>query len=1017
MEQKNKRFDPARIAELEKQLQLEKEKYDFVKELLNCGLWEYDIKEKKFIEGKGLDGETGNVIENYRETVKESGYVYSQDIEVFDKYVDSMDNGEETFSYEIRMSAENDKYKWLRFEGYTVKDASGEAIKAIGRTVDIDKDKTAETVVIKQAESDSITGLLTREAFVSQISSSFAKTENKERHAFLLIDINNFKAITTTWGEAYGEYVLEAFGNGLTEIFKQGDSLSRLEGDSFAVFKKGIKNAKALIEISKNIIQMASMLKFKREHELKVSIGISIFPNDGKDFTTLYKKASIALQSAKNNKDKVCEFYATTLANKPHVVEHEAEGTPINEAEKLIREQKNAEFGKVEKYYVDRVMGMLASDADDPKAITTVFAELGKYYRFTRIYTYNFDKRGNVCEVKYFWNEKPIPYMRVYERIVDAQWEKLYTRFSNDALFICENSSRLDFEVPDELTSVFTASSLMQYKISEDVNSVTCISFERPVGSSWTKEEQEFLINVSKLLGIYMDRIRNKVMLKGEIEYSRDVMNNQLVTTYAVEKDSYRLKFIGDANGKQYFAEEDNMICYRTIMGRKTPCRNCPLSGLEDGIDRCAMESYFEKNQKWFTSTATAVKHGEQEYNFICWTDVSAFVERMKSKDVLTGQYTVDKFEKIVESRISLMRKPQNVFVYFNIPEFNSINDLWGYSVCDEVLVLFASAVNEELKKEEYLARVTGATFVMFLDYDDKDRLEARIEMILQQAVHAVNRMYPDVKLDVWAGVYRMNGHGTSIPEMVEYANTARRSIESRTDRRSINVVFYSDFMNQGATFESFVRTNMKKALENREFRVFFQPQRNDDGDITTADVVVRWVTKEGQVIERDAFKEIMEEDGFIQKLDAYTHEETFKLLYEWIERDIKPPVISLSCSWQYMFSPEFMNRTKQILEKYPVPASLIEFIIPEGVNESNFYRVVSILQELQTMGFVISLDSYMTKFALNSMKDRASVKLLEENPGISRLDEIQVDTRSNKPLDADDFASEINKISSDTKN
>ena len=89
---------------------------------------------------------------------------------------------------------------------------------------------------------------------------------------------------------------------------------------------------------------------------------------------------------------------------------------------------------------------------------------------------------------------------------------------------------------------------------------------------------------------------------------------------------------------------------------------------------------------------------------------------------------------------------------------------------------------------------------------------------------------------------------------------------------------------------------------------------------------------------------------------------------------------------------------------------NLIEFVIPEGVNEGNFYRVVSILQELQAMGFVISLDSYMTKFALNSMKDRFSVKMIEENPGLKKLDDIQVDIKSTKPLNADDFVTELDR-------
>lgn len=1009
MDFKNSKYDFARIEELEKQLMFEKEKYNFIKEMINCGLWEYDIAEKKIIQSKGLEGGNGGEIPDYRETVKKNELVYSQDIPVFDKFVDSMDNGDDTFSYEFRMTTSAERFIWVRSEGYTVKDSNGKAIKAIGRTIDIDKEKKAESVVIRKSESDNITGLLTKDALVSQMSSSLARSTGNEKHAFMIIDINDFMSITKAWGDAYGEYVLETFGNALAGRFSAGDAVARVEGDSFAVFKKNTPSAKELVELSKNIIKMASELKLKREHELKVSIGISIFPNDGRDFTTLFKKASIAIQAAKEAPNKPCEFYATTLANKPHATSPQ-EAPAATSARQIIREQKQEQYGKVEKYFVDRIMEMLASDETSAEDINKLFAEIGKYYRFIRVNSYNYNKRGNVCYVKYYWNERQIPYMRVYERIVDAQWDSIYSRFSNDALFLCENTQTLDFKIPVELSSVFVPSSLLSYKVSEDKNSVTTVNFEKPVGQAFTKEEQEFLVSISKLLGIYMDRIRNKEQLTKEIEYSRDVMINQLVTNYAVQKDSYKLLFVGDPNGKQYFAEEDNMLCYEVVMGRKAPCKNCPLEGLRSGKDRCAMENYFEKNQKWYTSTATNVKHENEEFDFICWTDVSAFVERMKSKDILTGQLTVDKFEKVVEAKISMMRKPQNIFVYFNIPDFSEINDLWGYSVCDEVLVLFSQAIKDELKDEEALARVTGATFVMFIDYDDKDRVAARIEMMFQQAIKAVHRMYPDVKLETWAGVYRMSGHGTPVAEMVEYANTARKSIATQPNKSDVNIAFYTDVINKEATFESFVRANMKSALVNKEFRVFFQPTRNDDGEIVRAEAVVRWVTKEGQVIERESFREIMEQDDFIGQLDAYIHEETFKLLYNWIEREIKPPVISLACSWQYMFSPEFMNRTKNLLERYPIPTGLIEFVIPEGVNESNFYRVVSILQELQSMGFVISLDSYMTKFALNSMKDRFSVKMIEENPGLKKLDDIQVDVKTNKPITPDELESVIEK-------
>ena len=997
------KFDFSKIEELEKELESEKEKYNFIKDMVDCGLWEYNIKTKKLTQSKGLNYGGHGEIPNYRETIKNSDVIYPDDVAVFDKFVDSMDAGEPAFTYDMRMDIGTDKYVWVRFEGYMQKGVDGKPEKIIGRSLNVDSEKNSEKIVIKRAVSDKVTGLLTQEAFVSQVSATIQKRGDKAKHAFVLLDINNFGAINKKWGESYGEYVIETFGNALAELFKEGELVARIEGDAFAVFKQSISSVKSSSEVVKTIVGMTKNLKFKREHELSICAGIATAPADGSDYSTLYKKAAIALTAAKKKPEKIFEFYTESLTAEPHEVIPTKEQKEATESRKIIQDQKQSEYGKVEKFYIDKVMEMLASDDANPGEINKILAEVGKYYKYTRIYTYNYDKRGAVCAIKYFWNSRTIPYMRVYERVVDAQWDKVYARFKNDALFISENTATLDFQVPGELASVFTPASVLQYKVFEDNNAVTCITYERPQGESFEKEESDFLLSFSKLLSIYMERIRTREGLQEEIEYSRDVMNNQLVTDYAVKKDSYQLVFVGDANGRQYIAEEDNLLCYKTVMGRKEPCKNCPLSGIrgEDAKERCAMESYFEKNKKWFTSTATSVKHGEEEYDFICWTDVSNFVDRMKSKDVLTGQMTVEKFEQTVESKVSLMRKPQNIFVYFNVPNFGEINDLWGYSICDEVLIQLSAAVAESLGEEEYMARVTGATFVLFLEYDDKDRITARLDMIMQQAIAAVHRMYPDVKLGIWAGLYRMNGHGQRVTDMIEAANTARKSISTRVNTGDLEVAFHDDVIKTGATFENFVKNNMKNALENHEFRVFFMPKRDEDGEIVKADAVVRWVTKEGSVIERESFAGIMQEEGAITQLDAYVHEETFRLLDEWIKREIKPPLISLSCSQEYMFSPEFMARTKKILKDFPVPTNLVEFVIPEGVNESNFYRVVSILQELQAMGFVISLDSYMTKFALNSMR---TVKMIEENPGLRKLDDIQVEVKTNKMFNPEDF-------------
>ena len=187
---------------------------------------------------------------------------------------------------------------------------------------------------------------------------------------------------------------------------------------------------------------------------------------------------------------------------------------------------------------------------------------------------------------------------------------------------------------------------------------------------------------------------------------------------------------------------------------------------------------------------------------------------------------------------------------------------------------------------------------------------------------------------------------------------------------------------------------------------MFFQPKRDPATDkVIGAEALVRWITAEGQVLEPGSFLPVFEENGFVSELDYYVHKETFRLVREWLENGVNPPVISLGSSWQYMFSADFVSRIRYLLQRYNVPAERIELLIPDGISEKNFNAVMAELTELQNIGFRVDIDGYLARCSLKSLSgDQLPANWLRQNPDLASRIAAAERKRLSGPMAPEDF-------------
>lgn len=165
------------------------------------------------------------------------------------------------------------------------------------------------------AYTDTLTGLANRVAFMSQAHEIFHSTSSIEKRAVFFIDLDNFKNVNDTLGHDYGDMLLQQIAHQLNSYMSEDDILARTGGDEFLVLRSQVKDANELDDFASRLISIAQQpfdLNGETVH-VSMSIGISIFPQDGLTVNELIKNADIAMYSAKTGGKNDYQFFNSSM--------------------------------------------------------------------------------------------------------------------------------------------------------------------------------------------------------------------------------------------------------------------------------------------------------------------------------------------------------------------------------------------------------------------------------------------------------------------------------------------------------------------------------------------------------------------------------------------------------------------------------------------------------------------------------------------------------------------------------
>lgn len=214
---------------------------------------------------------------------------------------------------EYRVQLPDSDERHFESEASLIRDPAGKVKQIVMVSRDITDRKAMEAYVLHQSFHDALTGLPNRLLLEDRMIQATAKLGRQYAPvAVLFIDLDRFKDINDTLGHAAGDRLLQEVAERLIKCVREGDTVARLSGDEFVVLLSGLSNIRDAALVADKIVATVSEPCHIGGKELRVSlsIGIAVFPDDGKNIDELLRNADTAMYHAKQDGRGRFSFFA-----------------------------------------------------------------------------------------------------------------------------------------------------------------------------------------------------------------------------------------------------------------------------------------------------------------------------------------------------------------------------------------------------------------------------------------------------------------------------------------------------------------------------------------------------------------------------------------------------------------------------------------------------------------------------------------------------------------------------------
>lgn len=324
-------------------------------------------------------------------------------------------------------------------------------------------------------------------------------------------------------------------------------------------------------------------------------------------------------------------------------------------------------------------------------------------------------------------------------------------------------------------------------------------------------------------------------------------------------------------------------------------------------------------------------------------------------------------------------------FLFLDIDNFKIVNDVYGHSSGDELLVMVSSKITE-CSPNTYISRIGGDEFVMVLPgtltENEVTHIARKILRKISSAEYRKDILYT---ISISIGIVLDQKLDCKLDDILYKCDSAM--YRAKKNGKNQYVVFNS--MEEEVQERRTIEEEMHHALVKGEFIVYLQPKVNMlTSKLCGAEALVRWQHPKDGLRFPDKFIGIFENTGFIVDLDMYVFEQVCKLKNSWKDDVFKDITISVNMSRLHFYREDFVENIIAIANKYNVKMNQLEIEITESIFLKNSKEILDKVCQLKKAGFFISVDDFGSGYSsLNMLKD-IPADILKLDRGFLQLSE-----------------------------
>ena len=336
--------------------------------------------------------------------------------------------------------------------------------------------------------------------------------------------------------------------------------------------------------------------------------------------------------------------------------------------------------------------------------------------------------------------------------------------------------------------------------------------------------------------------------------------------------------------------------------------------------------------------------------------------ENDEMRSVLKGISKLNRFRRNVNNLLYSSSKEIG-FIQFDIRKFKIVNDLYGERFGDEILDFVIRQLKEICHEDQFFINLRSDVFMVVTEYEKEEELTDFIHRLDERI-----SSFKEVKLQMSYGVYTVEDREMELRQMEDRAAMARKAAKKNI---LTNILFYKEQFKESLYNRKFIEENMQAAITERQFLMYLQPKYSiAKNEIIGAEALVRWKHPERGMIFPNQFIPIIEENGFIKKVDYYIWAEACRFIKKCEDAGIESCPVSVNVSRIHLRDDECIQVLSDMIKSNGIPKPLLELEITETADDQQVSRKALQLKE---EGFTLLMDDFGSGYS--------SLNILLETP------------------------------------